>query len=117
MARPAPDRSFQFGMADIAGNAFGFDRRPSDEERAERGAGMSLRPLLEQSTNSPMLIVNGADDIHIPQEDTLVFEGRRDTQVVLLADAPHCAMTKLGEVVPLMIEWLINSLDTTEVAR
>ena len=32
----APGRSFQFGMADIVGNAFGFDRRPSTEETAER---------------------------------------------------------------------------------
>ena len=80
----APGRSFQFGMADIVGNAFGFDHSPSDEEMAERRAGMSLRGLLDQDTNSPMLVVNGADDIHVPQADTLVFRDRRDTRVELL---------------------------------
>ena len=113
----AADRSFQFGMADIAGNAFGFDHRPSQEETVERGAGMSLRPLLDQRTNSPMMVVNGADDIHVPEEDTLVFQGRRDTRVELLPDAPHCAMTKLGEVVPLMIGWLNETLCPVHVAR
>jgi esterase FrsA len=113
----APTRSFQFGMADIAGNAFGFDRQPSAEETAEQGARMSLRPLLDQDTNSPMIVVNGADDIHVPQEDTLVFRGRRDTRVALLPDTGHCAITKLGDVVPLIISWLNETLNTTYVAR
>jgi esterase FrsA len=113
----APGRSFQFGMADIAGNAFGFDRRPSAEETAERSGEMSLRPLLDQVTNSPMMVVNGADDIHVPQEDTLVFQDRRHTRVELLPDTGHCAVSKLGEVVPLMIDWLNETLDTTQVTR
>lgn len=31
-----------------------------------------------------MLVINGADDVHVPQHDTLVFEGRRDTVVELI---------------------------------
>jgi esterase FrsA len=113
----APARSFQFGMADIVGNAFGFDRRPSEEETAQRRAGMSLRPLLDQNANAPMIVVNGADDIHVPQQDTLVFGGRRDTRVELLPDTGHCAVSKLDDVVRLMIDWLNETLSATRVAR
>jgi esterase FrsA len=113
----APARSFQFGMADIVGNAFGFDRRPSEQERAERGASMSLRALLDQDTNAPMIVVNGADDIHVPQQDTLVFRGRRDTRVELLPDTGHCAVSKLDDAVRLMIGWLNATIGATHVAR
>jgi esterase FrsA len=113
----APARSFQFGMADIVSNAFGFDRQPSAVETAERGAEMSLRPLLDQDTNSPMIVVNGADDIHVPQEDTLVFGDRRHTRVELLPDTGHCAISQLGDVIPLMIDWLNETLNTAQAVR
>jgi esterase FrsA len=113
----AAGRSFQFGMADIVGNAFGFDRPPTEDELAAHSEPMSLRRLLDQDTNSPMIIVNGADDIHVPQEDTLVFQGRRDTRVELLPDTGHCAISKLETVVPLMIDWLNQTLDTAAPAR
>ena len=113
----AAGRSFKFGMADIVGNAFGFDHSPSDAEMAERRAGMSLRGLLDQDTNSPMLVINGADDIHVPQADTLVFRDRRDTRVELLPDTGHCAVSKLAEVVPTMIGWLNETLSPAQVAR
>jgi esterase FrsA len=113
----APGRSFQFGMADIVSNAFGFDRQPSTEESAERVAEMSLRPLLDQDTNSPMIVVNGADDIHVPQDDTLVFLGRDQTRVELLPNTGHCAISQLGDVIPLMIDWLNATLNTTQAVR
>jgi esterase FrsA len=107
-------RELEFGMSDIVGNAFGFDRPPAPEEAAGRLAAMSLRPLLDSDRNAPMLIVNGADDVHVPQHDTLVFEGRRDTRVELLADTGHCAVTKLAEVTPTMIGWLGAQLTAAE---
>jgi esterase FrsA len=113
----APGRSFQFGMADIVANAFGFDRRPSEEETAARSAEMSLRALLDQDANSPMIVVNGADDIHVPRQDILVFQDRRDTRVELLPDTGHCAVSKLGDAIPLMIDWLNETLSTTHVPR
>lgn len=113
----APGRSFQFGMTDIVSNAFGFDGRPSAQQTAERGAEMSLRPLLDLDTNSPMIVVNGADDIHVPQADTLVFQDRRDTRVELLPDTGHCAISQLGDVIPLMISWLNETLNTTQAVR
>ncbi|MEV5986408.1 alpha/beta hydrolase [Streptomyces sp. NPDC052051] len=109
----ARDRNWKFGMADIVGNAVGFDHQPTPGELADRYASMSLRPLLDQDTNAPMLIVNGADDVHVPRPDTLVFEGRRDTEVHLLPDTGHCAVSKSGETIPLMVGWLTGQLGTT----
>jgi len=106
----AADRHWEFGMADIVGNALGFDRSPDAEELGAIMNQMSLRPLLDQHINAPMLIVNGADDVHIPQHDTLVFEGRRDTRVELLPDTGHCATSKLGEVVPAIATWIAETL-------
>jgi esterase FrsA len=112
----APDREWRFGMADIVGNALGFDRQPTSAEIMERMSPLTLRALLDQDINTPMLIVNGADDVHIPQHDTLVFEGRRDTEVHLLPDTGHCATSKIGEVGPLMIGWLTRQLHPENVA-
>ncbi len=102
----------RFGMDGIVGNALGFDRRPSAEELASTFGAFSLRPLLDQDINVPMLIVNGADDVHVPQHDTLVFEGRRHTEVHLIPDTGHCATTKLPEVIPLMFDWLRREVKT-----
>ncbi len=113
----AAGRTFRFGMAEIVGNAFGFDAPPSEQEMERRRTQMSLRPLLDQDTNSPMLVINGAEDIHVPQQDTLVFRGRRDTRVELLSDTGHCAVSKLGEAVPLMVDWLNETVGTAAAGQ
>ena len=99
-----------FGMDGIIGNALGFDGPPSREELSTRLAEFSLRPLLDQDRNAPMLVINGADDVHVPQHDTLVFQGRHDTVVELLADTGHCAVTKLPEVFSTVLGWLGRTL-------
>lgn len=102
----------QFGMDGIVGNALGFDQRPGAEElRATFGA-FSLRPLLDQDINAPMLVLNGADDVHVPQHDTVVFQGRRNTEVHLIPDTGHCATSKLPEAIGLMFSWLQRTLET-----
>jgi esterase FrsA len=53
-----------------------------------------------------MLVVNGADDYFIPQSDTLIFQGRPKTEVHLIEDTGHVAMSKAAEVVPMIIAWL-----------
>ena len=107
-----------FGMEGIVGNAMGFDAPPSQDELAARRAELSLRPLLDQDRNAPMLIVNGEDDVHVPQHDTLVFRGRRDTVVDLVPDTGHCAVSKLPEVFPTIIDWLDRTLAAAaETAR
>ena len=105
----------QFGMDGIVGNALGFDQRPSAEELAATFGAFSLRSLLDQDANTPMLVVNGADDVHVPQHDTVVFEGRRDTEVHLMPDTGHCATTKLPEAIGLMFSWLQRTLETLGV--
>lgn len=95
-----------FGMADIFGNALGLDRRPTSAELGRAMADFPLTALLEPEANAPMLVVNGADDVHVPQQDTLLFTGRRDTEVWLVPDTGHVAASKLPEVVPVIAEWL-----------
>ncbi|MFJ6690503.1 alpha/beta fold hydrolase [Streptomyces sp. NPDC091294] len=104
-------RQAQFGMDGIIGNALGFDRHPPLEELSTALEAFSLRPLLDQDRQTPMLVINGADDVHVPQADTLVFQGRRDTEVHLLPDTGHCAITKLPEVLQIISAWLPRALD------
>ncbi|MGW1290465.1 alpha/beta hydrolase family protein [Streptomyces sp. NPDC001118] len=103
--------SLRFGMDGIVGNAIGFDHQPTPEELSAKFADFSLRPLLDEDTNAPMLVVNGADDVHVPQEDTLVFQERSDTDVQLLPDTGHCAVSKFPEVIPAILDWLDSALD------
>jgi len=100
----------RFGMAGIVGNALGFNQLPGTDELGARLATFSLRPLLDQDRNSPMLVINGADDVHMPQDDTLVFAGRRNTTVKLIEGTGHCAVSKLDEVVPVLVGWLADQL-------
>ncbi len=97
-------------MADIVANAAGLDHQPTRSELARLMTPFSLRPLLDQGGNAPMLVVNGADDVHVPQHDTLVFRGRRDTQVELVPDTGHCAISKLGEMIPRISSWIAAQL-------
>lgn len=57
-----------------------------------------------------MLVINGADDVHVPQHGTLVFDGRRDTTVQLLPGTGHCAISKLAEVLPVIAGWITAQL-------
>lgn len=95
-----------YGMRDIVGNAMHLDRSPSPEELSTGLQGLSRARLLTQAGNSPMLVINGADDYFIPQSDTMVFTGRPDTEVHLLDGTGHCAMSKAAEVVPMINRWL-----------
>lgn len=71
--------------------------------------------LLARHDNSAMLVINGADDYFIPQSDTLVFQGRRDTEVHLIEGTGHVAMSKAPEVVPKIIAWLRAQFASTPV--
>ncbi|WP_369182987.1 alpha/beta hydrolase [Streptomyces sp. Y1] len=102
----APGRGFAFGMDGIVGNALGFDAAPGRAEREEAFAAFDLRPLLDLAVNAPMLVVNGEDDVHVPRHDTLVFAGRRATRVELVPDTGHCAISRFGEAMALIVPWL-----------
>jgi esterase FrsA len=70
----------------------------------------SSAALLDEQANAPMLIINGADDVHVPQTDTLVFQGRPDTEVHLIPGTGHCAASKLLQVMQIVISWLPGRL-------
>ena len=93
-------------MFDIVGNAMGFDRHPPMSEVMQVTRGLSRRDLLQQDTNAPMLVMNGADDYFVPQIDTTLFTGRRDTQVRLFEHSGHCATARMPEVLAMTAAWL-----------
>ncbi|WP_458687542.1 alpha/beta hydrolase [Nocardia tengchongensis] len=99
-----------YGMADIVGNAVGFDRPPTQEELIAATLGFDRRDLLLSQSSTPMLVINGADDVHVPLDDTLIFQGRSNTDVHVIPDAGHCAVTKLPELTPMMVDWLRRRL-------
>lgn len=108
----APERGpSRFGMYDIVANSMGFDRRPEPAELGAQRADFNLRPLLNQDRNAAMFVINGTDDVHVPQHDTLVFKGRRYTEAQLIADTGHCAVSKLSEVLPMIVAWLARTLN------
>lgn len=95
-----------YGMRDIVGNAMHFDHAPTLDELIGGLERLSRSKLFAAANNSPMLVINGADDYFVAQSDTLIFEGRRDTEVHLLDGTGHCAMSKLPEVIPMINGWL-----------
>ncbi len=95
-----------YGMHDILGNAMHWNHSPTLDELSAGLGQLRRRDLLAQQSNSPMLVINGADDYFIPQSDTLVFQGRPNTEVHLIGGTGHCAMSKAPEVVPKIIAWL-----------
>jgi esterase FrsA len=102
----SPDRAWAYGMAGIVGNALGYDQVPSPGDLSQRLATMSLRDFLDLDINAPMLAINGADDVHVPRQDTLVFQGRRDCTARLIPDTGHCCSPKRREAVAAIIDWL-----------
>lgn len=101
-----------YGMRDIVGNAMHFGRAPTLTELMTGLGRLSRAELLAQKGNSPMLVINGADDYFVSRSDTLVFEGRRDTDVHLLDATGHCAISRLPEVLPMITGWLRTQLAT-----
>jgi esterase FrsA len=107
---PANLRRLRYSMAGIAGNAYGFTAPPSEARMLAASVPFDRDALLGQDRNAPMLVVNGADDVHVPRADTLVFRGRRHTETRVVPGTGHGAASKLPEVIPIMIDWLRASL-------
>ncbi|MFC9759713.1 hypothetical protein [Streptomyces sp. NPDC056921] len=79
------------GMDGVVGNAVGFHSMPSAAEREEAFAAFYSLPLLDQDANGPMLVVNGPEDVHVPMDDTLEFEGRLENQA-----RQDCLLARVG---------------------
>ena len=108
--RPERLRQLPYGMADIVGNALGFDHPVTVDELSSATSSLVRTELLDRHTNTAMLVVNGADDYFVPAQDTRVFEGRPGVTVELIPGTGHCAMSKAGEVIPKVVAWLRDQL-------
>lgn len=95
-----------FGMFDIVANAVGYDAKPTLDQLVSDMNTLSRAVLFEQQTNCPMYVINGADDYFVPSSDTLIFQGRPNTEVHLVPGTGHCCLSKLDEVTPWMNEWI-----------
>lgn len=114
--QPARLARLPYGMADIVGNAMGFDRPVTVDELAAAGRPLARTALLARPAgNSAMLVVNGADDYFVPAEDTEVFRGRPGVTVELIPGSGHCALSRAADVMPRLITWLRLQLDSTPV--
>ncbi|MET0864016.1 MAG: FAD-dependent monooxygenase [Nakamurella sp.] len=108
--RPERLRKLPYGMADIVGNALNFDHPVTVAELSSAARSLVRTELLQQQTNTAMLVVNGADDYFVPADDTRVFTGRPGVTVDLIPGTGHCAMSKAAEVLPRLIGWLRGQL-------
>ncbi|MGC9542177.1 alpha/beta fold hydrolase [Streptomyces sp. UG1] len=104
----------RFGMPGIFGNSLRLDAEPSSAELQAAMSEFSLRAqgLLDDwgSDPVPLLYVNGAEDQHVPAEDSEALETRPNTIVRLVPNATHCALQKAREILPWSLQWLRDQL-------
>lgn len=100
-----------FGMGDIVGNAMGFTYKPSVEELVQVAQTLSRAKLFDLKKNSPMYVINGADDYFVPVEDSTIFQSLPNTEVHIIPGTGHCCISKLSEIYPMMYSWLRSQLD------
>lgn len=101
-------RALPNGMAGIIANAWGLAAAPDEAEIEQRMLPFSLRQqgLLEGNTCAPMLVVNGAQDQYIPQQDSTLFARYPDNQVWLMQGMTHCAAEGIVRIMPAVTAWL-----------
>ena len=105
-----------YGMHDILGNAMHWDHPLTLDELTAAMEKLVRRDLLAQQRNSPMLVINGADDYFVRQGDTLVFEDRPNTEVHLIPGTGHVAMSKAAEVIPMVTGCLRRQLRISAIS-
>ena len=95
---------------------YNIEQEPAFDEFTAAIEIFSRRALLDRNDNSPMIVINGADDVFVPQADTLVFKGRRNTEVHLIPGTGHCASGKLPEALDLICNWLTKQTGSVSAA-
>ncbi|MEV5527007.1 alpha/beta hydrolase [Streptomyces prunicolor] len=102
------------GMAGIVGNALHVDEMPDRSTIADLLASFSLREqgLLDKAgaESSPLLVINGADDVYVPLGDIVGLAGRPETTVWVIKDAGHCAPERSSQVNFALWGWLAARL-------
>jgi esterase FrsA len=103
-----------YGMPGIVGNALHVDEMPDQSAIADLLAGFSLREqgLLDKAgaESSPLLVINGADDVYVPRGDIVGLAGRPETTVWVIKDAGHCALERSSQVNLALWGWLAARL-------
>ena len=99
-----------YGMEGIVGNALGFDSIPTHDQILTGVQALAMDDLLAKGTNCPTLAINGDTDVHVPAADLTIWEDRPDTKVVSIPGGSHCAMNKLDQLMPPVIEWLTTAM-------
>ena len=74
--------------------------------QAAKERGVTIMETENHADNAPMLVINGENDYFVPQSDTRIFEDRPKTEVHLIAEAGHCARSKLRNVMSMVFRWL-----------
>lgn len=103
-------RGWQHGMAGILGNAFGFDHEPDPAEFADHFTAMSLHDLVGAGRGTPVLAIDGDQDVHVPIDDTLLFADRPGCTARLLPGTGHCAPSKQRQAWGEITGWLSGQL-------
>jgi esterase FrsA len=107
------NRRWQHGMAGIVGNALGLDHEPTPEALSLEVSALSLHDLVVTETGTtPILAINGADDVHMPQHDTLLFADRPGCTANLIPGAGHVAGGKRPEALRAIVHWLGERVDS-----
>lgn len=105
-----------YGMAGIVGNALHLDEMPEQAAIGDLLASFSLREqgLLDKSGpgsgGSPLLVINGADDVYVPLGDIVGLAGRPETTVWVVKNAGHCAPERSTQVSLALWGWLAARL-------
>ena len=101
------------GMTGIIGNAMGFEGPLSESGAQELVNQFSLarNGLLANKDGSPLLAVNGVEDIYIPLGDTVVFADRPHSTAWIVKDAGHCADAHVRPIIAGTAGWLARELN------
>ena len=103
----------KLGMRGILPYAFKLDGVVADSVLLNKLKAFSLEKLglMKNIQTAPLILFNGDSDPYIPKTDITTFEGIPNIETKIVAGSGHCAATKLGEVMPWVINWLKENLN------
>ena len=86
-----------------------MDDKPADVWHLNISA-FAASSIRAQRHRHDAAVINGDQDVHVPITDTQVFEGRPDTDVLLIGGAGHGAFDKLDQLEAPVMQWLTSRL-------
>lgn len=101
------------GMSGIVAHALKLPSMPDNSIAQNLLTPFSLvnQGILPRSCSaSPLLVINGSDDVYIPQHDTKLFRPIDNTTVWMINNASHCAAEHFPRLLPGMVTWLRSRL-------